>query len=73
MAKAHQGLILQQLVILFEPLNLLLLVNHDLLALQLAELRHLEPGLFLKVDRDRANLVSEAERRRTVIKNIAQV
>ena len=72
-AKAHQGLVLQQLVVLGEALDLPLLLDHELLALELAELGQLEPGFFLEVQRDGVNLVSQAQRRWTVIKHVAQV
>ena len=72
-AKAHQGLVLQQLVVLGEALDLPLLLDHELLALELAELGQLEPGFLLEVQRDGVNLVSQAQRRWTVIKHVAQV
>ena len=72
-ANAHHCFVFEQDTVLVETFNLSLLLLLYLFSLELAELRDFKPRLLFKIESHRVDLISQTERRRTVIENIAKM
>lgn len=73
LANAHKRLILKQSAVLVKPFDLPSLLFLYPFAFEFGELWDLKPGFLLEVESHRVDLVSQAQRRRAVVENIAKM